>query len=317
VANRSHKRDTNARRKPQLAIVAALVAALVTLGTVGYGVVSAEPRTGTMDLFATQTLGADILGDREPVVSRSSPRTSGDDREAVDQKALARERRKRRERKERRERQERLERLALEQERREAAARRATRLAVSNADTKRWTTEDLNLWVAAGDDAAQDGVIEAGKQVLVTGRTGNGRVEIVLGQKPYWVTAGYLADEEPVSGPSSAPCANGASATGGANVQKVLRATCAFAPEITSYGGIRSGGGDHSRGLALDIMVSGDRGWQVANFLRENYGDLGISYIIFSQKIWSVERAGEGWRGMSDRGSTTANHYDHVHVSTY
>ena len=33
--------------------------------------------------------------------------------------------------------------------------------------------------------------------------------------------------------------------------------------------------------------------------------------------IWSVERGGEGWRGMSDRGSTTANHYDHVHVTTY
>lgn len=307
MANQSHKRDTNARRKPTLPIVAALVAALVTLGTVGYGVVSADPRPGTMDLLATQTLGADILGDREPVVSRSSPRTGADDRETDEQKALARERKKRKARKQRR---------AREQERLEAA-RRATRLAVSNADTQRWTTEDLNLWVAAGDDAAQDGVIEAGKKVLVTGRTGNGRVEIVLGQKPYWVTAGYLADEKPVSGPSSAPCANGASATGGANVQKVLRATCAFAPEISSYGGMRGGGGDHSRGLALDIMVSGDRGWQIANFLRENYGQLGISYIIFSQKIWSVDRAGEGWRGMSDRGSTTANHYDHVHVSTY
>ena len=27
--------------------------------------------------------------------------------------------------------------------------------------------------------------------------------------------------------------------------------------------------------------------------------------------------SGEGWRGMSDRGSTTANHYDHVHVTVY
>jgi hypothetical protein len=27
-------------------------------------------------------------------------------------------------------------------------------------------------------------------------------------------------------------------------------------------------------------------------------------------------RASEGWRYMEDRGSTTANHYDHVHVST-
>ena len=45
--------------------------------------------------------------------------------------------------------------------------------------------------------------------------------------------------------------------------------------------------------------------------------ELNISYLIYSQKIWSVDRGGEGWRSMSDRGSTTANHYDHVHVTTY
>ena len=64
-------------------------------------------------------------------------------------------------------------------------------------------------------------------------------------------------------------------------------------------------------------MVSGDRGWQVANFVRENYVALGVSYVIYSQSIWSVERGGEGWRGMSSRGSATANHYDHVHVSVF
>ena len=58
-------------------------------------------------------------------------------------------------------------------------------------------------------------------------------------------------------------------------------------------------------------------GWQVADFVRAHYVELGVSYVIYSQHIWSVERGGEGWRAMSDRGSTTANHYDHVHVSTY
>ena len=64
-------------------------------------------------------------------------------------------------------------------------------------------------------------------------------------------------------------------------------------------------------------MVSGDRGQQVADFVRANASELGVSYVIFSQQIWSVERGSEGWRGMEDRGSTTANHYDHVHVTTY
>ena len=63
-------------------------------------------------------------------------------------------------------------------------------------------------------------------------------------------------------------------------------------------------------------MVSGERAGQVANFVRENAAAFGVSYVIYSQSIWSVERSGEGWRGMSDRGSATANHYDHVHVGS-
>ena len=30
-----------------------------------------------------------------------------------------------------------------------------------------------------------------------------------------------------------------------------------------------------------------------------------------------MQRSGEGWRGMSDRGNATANHFDHVHISVY
>ena len=42
---------------------------------------------------------------------------------------------------------------------------------------------------------------------------------------------------------------------------------------------------------------------------------LGIMYMIWDQKIWSSYRADDGWRPMSDRGSWTANHKDHVHFS--
>ena len=51
--------------------------------------------------------------------------------------------------------------------------------------------------------------------------------------------------------------------------------------------------------------------------MRANYAALGVNYVIYSQQIWSVERGGEGWRGDVDRGSTTANHYDHVHVTVF
>ncbi len=85
---------------------------------------------------------------------------------------------------------------------------------------------------------------------------------------------------------------------------------------ITSYGGYR-GDGEHSDGRAIDIMVSGELGWQVADYLRANSGAFGLYDVIYSQRIWTAQRSAEGWRYMSDRGSTTANHYDHVHVKVF
>jgi len=58
-------------------------------------------------------------------------------------------------------------------------------------------------------------------------------------------------------------------------------------------------------------------GWQIASYVRSNASRLGVSEVIYSQRIWTVQRSSEGWRSMSDRGSATANHYDHVHVTVY
>jgi hypothetical protein len=64
-------------------------------------------------------------------------------------------------------------------------------------------------------------------------------------------------------------------------------------------------------------MVSGSEGDAVAAWLKANYKKLGISELIWSQRIWTVQRSSEGWRWMEDRGGATANHYDHVHVTVY
>jgi hypothetical protein len=93
---------------------------------------------------------------------------------------------------------------------------------------------------------------------------------------------------------------------------------CARYPQISSFGGTRSGGGFHGSGQAVDAMISNSSvGWDAANWVRANAKRLGVSEVIYAQKIWTVQRGSEGWRGMSDRGSATANHYDHVHVSVY
>jgi hypothetical protein len=88
---------------------------------------------------------------------------------------------------------------------------------------------------------------------------------------------------------------------------------------VTAFYGYRAGdGGYHGSGRALDCMISNSTvGWDLANWLRANASRLGVSEVIYSQRIWTVQRSSDGWRWMSDRGSPTANHYDHVHVSVY
>jgi hypothetical protein len=314
VAQHRHTRDANARRTPSAVKVAGPVAVLATLSAVAVGVLTANPSIpGTEDLLASPSsaaagISASGVAQRGDVVSRSERRQ--------DARQEAREEARREARQE-----------AKREARREAREQKATLQAVRAADTRLWTTTDLNLWTTAGRDARNVGLVESRKKVLVTGREDGGRVELVVGGKSRWVTAGYLSEDKPTVEKKTAErsasepglggsCTNGTSVSGSANVIGVHQAVCAAFPDLTSYGTYR-GDGEHAQGIAIDIMVSGDYGWQVAEFLRSHYAELNISYLIYSQKIWSVDRGGEGWRSMSDRGSTTANHYDHVHVTTY
>ncbi len=85
---------------------------------------------------------------------------------------------------------------------------------------------------------------------------------------------------------------------------------------ITRIGGYRPGGGDHGAGKAVDVMISNRaQGDAVAAYAVANRHALGVKYVIWRQRIW-LPHLGY-WRGMSDRGSATANHYDHVHISVY
>lgn len=308
MAESSHKRDADARpisRIPRSALVAAPVATLATLGVVAAGVLTGlpgSPADPAADLVAGSGLTASIdavVKERTEVISRSAP----DDVQVVDSgPKLAIDRA-------------RLRRIA------ERKAARATAAAVAAADTRLWVTTDLNLWSAASG-GTNLGLLGDGKKVLVTGRRVSGRTEIVREGRSRWVTSGYLSADKPEpTTASGAPalggaCTNGTSVSGRPNVIKVHQAVCAAFPSISTYGTYRSDG-EHSQGIAIDIMVSGSTGWQVAEFVRANYRQLGVSYVMHSQRIWSVQRSGEGWRYVSDRGSATANHYDHVHVTTY
>ena len=313
MAQHRHKRETRARRLPRAALVSAPLAVVATMSAVTMGVLAAEP-TVDSDLLASSgstALSSTTLSKRSEVtVSRSQLRSAARAEAKARRDMAQAEARKRAERRERAERKQ-----AKEAEQRQALL---TRRAVRSADTTLWTTEELNLWSAPGEDAALVGVVDALEKVLVTGRREAGRAEVVIGGASRWVTAAYLSSEKPETGPSlGGQCANGSAIDAGrASLYEIHDVVCANWPEVTSYGTWR-GDGEHGQGRAIDIMVSGETGWEIAEFLRANYAALGIEYIIYAQNIWSVERGGEGWRSMSDRGSVTANHYDHVHVTVY
>jgi len=81
---------------------------------------------------------------------------------------------------------------------------------------------------------------------------------------------------------------------------------------------------DHGTGTACDFMESSGgkmpsasakaHGDSVAQYVISNASRLGIKYVIWRQRIYDMRGSG-AWKPMEDRGSITANHFDHVHVS--
>jgi len=82
---------------------------------------------------------------------------------------------------------------------------------------------------------------------------------------------------------------------------------------LTNIGGYRPNGGEHSTGQAIDFMISSQaQGDAIAAYVQQHVGDYNVKYVIWRQRYW---QPGSDWRLMEDRGSATANHYDHVHVT--
>ena len=103
---------------------------------------------------------------------------------------------------------------------------------------------------------------------------------------------------------------------------------------ISTWGGSSSGisrhcsvgaTSEHKEGRALDwrmnVKSASQRkrvdkamAWLTANNGEAAYR-LGVMYIIWNQRIWSLYYPELGWRKMASRGSYTANHKNHVHIS--
>lgn len=178
----------------------------------------------------------------------------------------------------------------------------------------RFAVRTIEIHAAAKGASPVLATVESGDTVDITGVVKGDWAQIIHKGLPRWVEAKSLAKEMPLG---TEPCPSGSGVESGLQPDtiKVHRAVCAKFPSITRYGGV-AGRGDHATGQALDIMVSSDLGNEIAAFLQENRAELGIEYLIWRQRIWRPSTS-DSWRSMSDRGSATANHMDHVHVTTY
>ncbi|MFC7625370.1 SH3 domain-containing protein [Microlunatus sp. GCM10028923] len=195
----------------------------------------------------------------------------------------------------------------------------------------RYVTTALNLRIEPNTDGKIVKVLPEGSKVTATSTEEGDYTLVIYSDEPRWLATEYLSKTKPEpreddggssddnDGFSSAPCPSGSGMEDGLtdDAIRVHRAICARFPSITDYIGVVDGSGYHPSGRAVDAMVDGDLGWEVAYWLKDNAKALGVMEVIHAQKIWTVQRSSEGWRSMEDRGSVSANHYDHVHISVY
>lgn len=110
----------------------------------------------------------------------------------------------------------------------------------------------------------------------------------------------------------------------GLQIQTILagRAISKRFPEIKEMSGVRPDSMKwHPNGLAIDVMIPnwdtpagralGDR---IVDYVFQNADRFGLEYVIWQQKYLP---ASGNPHVMEDRGSPDANHYTHVHISSY
>ena len=99
------------------------------------------------------------------------------------------------------------------------------------------------------------------------------------------------------------------------------RAISVLFPQITTIGGYRQDALRwHPNGLAIDVMIPNfhspegiELGNQIAGYALANAKRWGVLHVIWRQKYYPGIGA-PSWT--ADYGNETANHYDHVHIST-
>ncbi|WP_172599482.1 SH3 domain-containing protein [Acidipropionibacterium jensenii] len=206
-----------------------------------------------------------------------------------------------------------------------------------------YATSWVRVRAGASTSSAILGTLQAGNHVGTRGASVNGWTPVNYQGTNAWISSDYLSRTKPAtstgsngssgsgSSGSSTPTsswaaltANGSSGLSGLrpSAKGIVNRTITAFPQIRTIYGIRADSmADHPSGHAVDLMLPrGSRdaalGQQIAAYFRAHAQELGVQYIMYNKQIWNISRDSEGWRAVADRGSETANHMDHVHITT-
>lgn len=177
----------------------------------------------------------------------------------------------------------------------------------------------LSVRAAASKESKKLGSVKSGDKVTITDLAKNGYRQI-----DFSGTVGYVLDKELGDSKPAPNVYTGSTTYTGKTVLGLKPKAMVVYNAVTAKWSFSSIGGyrphslsNHQHGGAIDFMLTpgadSAKGWAVAKYLAANASAFDIDHIIFEQKIWTPYNP--TWRPMADRGGTTANHYDHVHVS--
>jgi hypothetical protein len=191
------------------------------------------------------------------------------------------------------------------------------------AVSRQFSEGSLNVRAEASKDSKLLGRIAAATQVAAISEVEGDYRKIVFKDGFGWVLNDELSDSAEAAvpeGTSMEPCFRGSQVENKLRKTTIFiyRSVCPLFPELNSVGGWRAGGMQfHKNGRALDLMLTpGEEsalGWRITKYLIAHKTEFKIDHIIFEQKIWTPSSG--RWKKMADRGSVTANHFNHVHVA--
>lgn len=189
---------------------------------------------------------------------------------------------------------------------------------------KKYAQSTTKVFAQASEDADVLAKLAKGDTIEATDLESDGFRQVVVDKKIGWVADDDLGNSAPKKETPAAKATkatapttySGPSVLGLKPKAMVVYNAVTSNFKVPSVGGYRSSSlSSHQCGLAIDFMVytNGGLGDSIASYLVANAGRLGITHMIWKQRIWTPYNP--TWRGMADRGSITANHYDHVHVA--